>query len=345
MTTRQTLTRDSTSMLAAMFAVDSPFTHARDARGAILIDRTFDYFKPLLNYLRTSELVIDEGVSRLGVLNEAKFFQLTGVIELLAPHRRADVTRSQLILHTPASLRGVSLFGVDLSRLVLSERSFEGAVLCEAVLDGANVAGSQFTGVSMQGARFAEADLSQAYFAEADCTSCVFRGARAPKATFYRALLGQADLSQCDCSFANFQNARARGACFAGANLHRAKFQRADLRDTDFTGAQLADCRFTTADMRGCTLDWAALVDGIRDSSWHSPTDRVRVTQAQYDAIPLAADVKARFRLLIIDEHADGLVHIPIEYNSDDDDAGAPVAPAAAAGAAGAQAQGQAPGL
>ena len=56
---------------------------ARDESGAYLIDRSPDYFAPLLNYLRHGKLILNEGVNPTGVFEEAKFFGLTGVAEQL----------------------------------------------------------------------------------------------------------------------------------------------------------------------------------------------------------------------------------------------------------------------
>ena len=54
---------------------------AKDEQGAFLIDRTPEYFKPILNYLRTGELVIDSGVNVKGVLAEARFFGIQSLID------------------------------------------------------------------------------------------------------------------------------------------------------------------------------------------------------------------------------------------------------------------------
>lgn len=38
----------------------------RDERGAYLIDRSPEYFEPILNYLRHGQLIINEGVNLRG---------------------------------------------------------------------------------------------------------------------------------------------------------------------------------------------------------------------------------------------------------------------------------------
>lgn len=46
---------------------------ARDSSGAYLIDRSYIYFEPLLNYLRTGTLIIDPGVNPEGTLHKFIF--------------------------------------------------------------------------------------------------------------------------------------------------------------------------------------------------------------------------------------------------------------------------------
>lgn len=50
-------------MLARMFDSDSNWDHPKDSSGAILIDRSPEYFHPILNFLRTGELIIDPGIN------------------------------------------------------------------------------------------------------------------------------------------------------------------------------------------------------------------------------------------------------------------------------------------
>lgn len=79
-TSRSTLLnpKEPSSMLARMFAGDkneylmNPST--TDKIGAYLIDRSPEYFEPILNYLRHGKVVLDAHVNPKGVLEEAIFY-------------------------------------------------------------------------------------------------------------------------------------------------------------------------------------------------------------------------------------------------------------------------------
>lgn len=71
-TSRETLLRDSNSMLARLVSEDSSETLLSDKlNGAFLIDRDPKYFGPVLNYLRHGKLILDAGLAAEGVLEEA----------------------------------------------------------------------------------------------------------------------------------------------------------------------------------------------------------------------------------------------------------------------------------
>ena len=109
-TTVSTLTRtdvDGSSMLARMFTHgDVEWQSAVDETGAYLIDRSPLYFEPILNYLRHGQLVLDKNVNPEGVLEEAKFFGLTSLIEQLEdliereqpPDDTTPITRRELVM-------------------------------------------------------------------------------------------------------------------------------------------------------------------------------------------------------------------------------------------------------
>lgn len=78
-TSRSTLlAKEPLSMLARMFADDNDMylmnPSAKDETGAYLIDRSPEYFEPILNYLRHGEVILDKHINPKGVLEEAVFY-------------------------------------------------------------------------------------------------------------------------------------------------------------------------------------------------------------------------------------------------------------------------------
>ena len=83
-TSRQTLTSDPNSMLAAMFSGRHKQETTGD--GSFFIDRDGTHFRFILNYLRNGELILPEGATFLKELEaEAKFYQLQGILDALKP--------------------------------------------------------------------------------------------------------------------------------------------------------------------------------------------------------------------------------------------------------------------
>ena len=79
-TTKKTLQSEPDSMLAKMFSGEL-VPGIQDEQGAYRLDRSPKYFEPILNYLRTRELVIDPNVSMEGVLADAWFFGIQSLVD------------------------------------------------------------------------------------------------------------------------------------------------------------------------------------------------------------------------------------------------------------------------
>ena len=81
-TSVQTLTKDSNSMLAAMFSGRFELEPYED--GAFFIDRDGTHFRYVLNYLRTGKLTLPEDATFLKELQEeAEFYQIQGMLDEL----------------------------------------------------------------------------------------------------------------------------------------------------------------------------------------------------------------------------------------------------------------------
>ncbi|ELR24748.1 K+ channel tetramerization subfamily protein [Acanthamoeba castellanii str. Neff] len=80
-TTKATLTRLEDSFFKALLDGDIPST--LDDQGAYFIDREGRYFEPILNYMRTGELLIPPSMPKSAVLAEADFYCITPVVASL----------------------------------------------------------------------------------------------------------------------------------------------------------------------------------------------------------------------------------------------------------------------
>lgn len=140
LTTLSTLTnKEPNCMLAKMFSHESRIKPSCLRDGSYLIDRSSQYFEPIINYLRHGQLIRDDGLSLDGILEEARFFGIDGLIprleELIAishnadnmPLTRRDVVSSIIQTAYLSELRfqGVNLAGADLSKLDLRNINFK----------------------------------------------------------------------------------------------------------------------------------------------------------------------------------------------------------------------------
>ena len=83
-TSLQTLTKDTGSMLHAMFSERFDTKPAKD--GSYFIDRDGTHFRYILNYLRTGRLLLPEDtLVRKELLEEAQFYQIRGIVDGLLP--------------------------------------------------------------------------------------------------------------------------------------------------------------------------------------------------------------------------------------------------------------------
>jgi len=269
-TTRSTLTKDKDSMLAKMFG--EHWSSTTDANGSYLIDRTPEYFAPILNYLRCGVLVIDDGVNAEGVLQEAKFFNITSILERLNTiverrlkadaFSRKDVVSILLTSSTNSTLRcqGLNLAGVDLSRLDLSHINFKMTNFREANLSRTNLDNTLLHEADLQGADLSFANLRGANLNGANLENANLRGANFEDRGGLRAHLEGANLKGAVLEEVNFSGANLRVANFKGANLENCNLRGADLaganlEDSNLRGANLHKSNLIGANLRGANFD------------------------------------------------------------------------------------------
>lgn len=264
-TTRSTLTRfDPDSMLARMFGTDSEWSSRLDESGAYLIDRSPLYFEPIINYLRHGKLILDKPVNPEGVLEEAKFFGLTSLIETLEdmierdqlPDDNTPITRRDLIhrLMTTATnkelrCQGMNFTGANLSKLDLRYINFKYAILKNSNLMGANLSYCNFERADLCKAKVDSASLLgvKMLCANLEGTSmrgCYFEDPAGSRANMEGALMKNVDLE---------------GSHMAGTNLRVATLKNANLQNCDLRGAVLAGADLENCDLTGCDLQEANL--------------------------------------------------------------------------------------
>uniref|UniRef100_A0A669BCV8 BTB/POZ domain-containing protein KCTD9 n=1 Tax=Oreochromis niloticus TaxID=8128 RepID=A0A669BCV8_ORENI len=224
-TTRSTLvSKEPESMLAHMFREKDVWGNKQDEHGAYLIDRSPEYFEPILNYLRHGQLIINEGINIRGVLEEARFFGIEQLAEQLEvaiknsqpPEDHSPISRKEFVrflLATPtkselrcqgANLQGVKMLCSNAEGASLKGCNFEDPSGLKANLEGANL-----KGVDMEGSQMTGINLRVATLKNAKLKNCNLRGA-----TLAGTDLENCDLSGCDLQEANLRGSNVKGAIF-----------------------------------------------------------------------------------------------------------------------------------
>ncbi|NWW71565.1 KCTD9 protein, partial [Climacteris rufus] len=271
-TTRSTLVnKEPDSMLAHMFKDKDAWGNKQDPRGAFLIDRSPEYFEPILNYLRHGQLIVNDGINLLGrycLPAPPRFFLPanaalpSGVLNPLSlqnsqpaedhsPISRKEFVRFLLATPTKSELRcqGLNFSGADLSRLDLRYINFKmanlsrcnlaHANLCCANLERADLSGSVLDCANLQGVKMLCSNAEGA-----SLKGCNFEDPSGLKANLEGANLKGVDME---------------GSQMTGINLRVATLKNAKLKNCNLRGATLAGTDLENCDLSGCDLQEANL--------------------------------------------------------------------------------------
>ncbi|XP_060927259.1 BTB/POZ domain-containing protein KCTD9a isoform X1 [Limanda limanda] len=264
-TTRSTLvSKEPESMLAHMFGEKDVWGNKQDEHGAYLIDRSPEYFEPILNYLRHGQLIINEGINIRGVLEEARFFGIEQLAEQLeaaiknsqppedhSPISRKELVRFLLATPTKSELRcqGLNFSGADLSRLDLRYINFKMANLSRCNLTHANLCCSNLERADLSGANLDGANLQGVKMLCTNAEGASLKGCNFEEPSGLKANLEGANLKGVD----------MEGSQMTGVNLRVATLKNAKLKNCNLRGATLAGTDLENCDLSGCDLQEANL--------------------------------------------------------------------------------------
>ncbi|XP_058442983.1 BTB/POZ domain-containing protein KCTD9 [Malaya genurostris] len=269
------LNKEPRSMLARMFAQEDAMCPSdKDNQGAFLIDRSSQYFEPILNYLRHGQLIYDGHLNLEGILEEAKFFGIEGLIPQLEsmvqqqqaanmedlPLTRRDVISALIKTSQMTELRfqGVNLAGADLRKLDLRHINFKYACLqrCNlslanlnycclerADLSFANLEGAQLLSVKGLCANMEGANLQGCNFEDPSGVRSNLEGVNLKGACLENSNMAGVNLRVANLRNANLKNCNLRAAVLAGADLERCNLSGSDLQEANLRGANFKDAQ------------------------------------------------------------------------------------------------------
>uniref|UniRef100_A0A1Q3FD83 Putative afh1-interacting protein fip2 n=1 Tax=Culex tarsalis TaxID=7177 RepID=A0A1Q3FD83_CULTA len=267
------LNKEPGSMLARMFAQEDAMCPSdKDSAGAYLIDRSSQYFEPILNYLRHGQLIYGGHLSPEGILEEAKFFGIEGLIPQLEelvrqqqpaedlPLTRRDVISALIKTSQMTELRfqGVNLAGADLRKLDLRHINFKYACLTRcnlslanlnycclerADLSFANLEGAQLLSVKGLCANMEGANLQGCNFEDPTGVRSNLEGVNLKGACLENSNMAGVNLRVANLRNANLKNCNLRAAVLAGADLERCNLSGSDLQEANLRGANFKDAQ------------------------------------------------------------------------------------------------------
>ncbi|KAL9654239.1 hypothetical protein ABK040_010271 [Willaertia magna] len=223
-----------------------------------LIDRNPKYFEPILNYLRTGELILDNNINIHGVLSECKYWGISSMIETLEKLIKeneekkeekedecSELTRGDIVkalINIPSGrgmlrFQGLNLTKINLSGLDLSAINFSRSILRNADLSYCTLDYSELRDCNLENCNFTNARMYKTILKGSNCKNIILTGA------FLRGAL----LSHCD--------------------LTNADFKGADLESSDLSNSVLKSADLSGANMKGVVLRNSIMTNVVHTSS------------------------------------------------------------------------------
>lgn len=260
-TTLSTLVnKEPNSMLARMFSQDVGMNPSDvDEQGAYLIDRSSQYFEPIINYLRHGQLIYDSHLNVEGILEEAKFFG----IESLIPQLEAQLSASNIHLdNVPLTRRDVVQALIQTS--YLSEIRFQGVNLAGADLRKLDFRNINFKYACLQRCNLSHANLTYCCLERTDLSYANLECAQLVSVRGLCANMEGANLQSCNFEDptgvrTNLEGVNLKGACLEGSNMAGVNLRVANLRNANMKNCVLRSAVLAGADLERCNLSGSDL--------------------------------------------------------------------------------------
>ena len=219
-TTKSTLiTREPESYFTRFLSHLDECTIEHDEKGLLIIkiNRSGRYFEVILDYLRHGKLILDVNLSLEGVLEEAQFYSLKNLIELI----KKEIAKRQISVMKPSSklsrydvisflcitksennlrFQSVDLQVINLFRVLIRDlksfhmvKNWQGADLSKLDLSYIN-----FKYANLSGCNLSNCNLSHSSFEKADLSKASLKYAICHGVTMIWTNLEYCDMSNCD---------------------------------------------------------------------------------------------------------------------------------------------------
>lgn len=216
----------------------------------VVFDRSPEHFAPIVNFIRTGELIIGPTVAPRGVLHEALYFGVDAVAQQLA--------------HLEPDDFGAPRPPTD--ETSYSRRDIEALVTAGRVerLVGLNFCGADFSGLDLTKARFRRCNLRRANFSNALLLDASLEGCDVSDASFESAKLNRVLMHGCVCERTKFDRAALVGARCGENNFSEASLREAQCHSSSFSRSMMVKvdatrCVFQSADLSECNMSCATL--------------------------------------------------------------------------------------